>query len=81
MSDEAPKTRKRRAPQGPRQAKPLYLLVSYTDTDGTPVPLEASRIKIVATKNAEEVATAVMEAATNGGAMPAMVKWTPPSAA
>ncbi len=80
MADEGKKTR--RKPLGPRQAKPLFLLVSYTDENGNPFPLDASRIKVTATKNAEEVASIVMSAAQTGGTIPAMVRWTPtPTAA
>lgn len=49
MADEttaAAPAKKRRAPQGPRQQRPIFAIVTYNDENGNLQPLEASRLSI-----------------------------------
>lgn len=46
--------RKRRAPQGPRKEKPIFLLFQVTDQDGNPIPNAKLNI-VLATKNTDAV--------------------------
>jgi hypothetical protein len=68
QTNEAPK-KTRRKPQGPRQTKPVFLIVRYTDEDGTPVKLDKSRLSIENTKDAAQV----VELVTSGDASATVV--------
>ncbi len=49
----APKKRTRKA--GPRNVKPTFLLISYTDENGEPVALDAERLMVQGTKDPTEL--------------------------
>lgn len=71
----APK--KTRKPQGPRVAKPLYGLVSYTDEQGNAVRLDKQRLVI----QIERDPAVIMEALENGAGNQTMVRLTLPAPA
>lgn len=48
---EAPAKRTRRKSDKPRQAKPLFLILEYTDENGNAVKLDKSRLVINHTKD------------------------------
>jgi hypothetical protein len=50
---DAPK--KARKPQGPRQERPTFVLVSYTDEHGNPQKLDADRLNLSFTKDASQL--------------------------
>lgn len=52
MAEAQEKTRKPRKASGPRQEKPAFLVISYTNEDGSPVKLDANRLNIAMTKDA-----------------------------
>lgn len=70
---DAPK--KARKAQGPRTVKPIYLLVRYTNEDGSVMPLEASRVEVEAIKDP----TVLIAKLLGGGGMEgaAFVSFTP----
>lgn len=57
--------KKRRKPQGPRQTKPLFLVIRYTDEEGNIVKLDKSRLQISHTKDAASVVELVTEGDPN----------------
>lgn len=68
---------KRRGPQGPRQAKPIFLVVEYTDENGQAVKLDGDRLVITPTKDT----SALVQMLTSGAGTKTVVSITPPSAA
>jgi hypothetical protein len=46
MANEAAPEKKKRKAQGPRVARPIFALVSYTDENGNSVKLDKSRLNI-----------------------------------
>lgn len=72
MADAAPK--KTRKPQGPRVAKPIYILVTYKDENGNTVPLAQERVSITAVKDPVEVIKMFQNGGMNGAAF---VSFTP----
>jgi hypothetical protein len=68
---DAPKKRKA---QGPRIAKPIYILLGYTNEDGSVYPLDASRVNVTAVKDPVEV---VKMFASGEAAGRAFVSFTP----
>ncbi|MCA2510511.1 MAG: hypothetical protein IM561_09025 [Microcystis sp. M60BS1] len=61
MSEAATEKKARRKPQGPRQTKPLFLIIDYTDEQGNPVKLDKARLTVRPTKDP----TALVEMVTN----------------
>lgn len=45
----------KRKAQGPRQEKPVFVIVSYNDENGNPVQLDADRLNMRFTKDAGEL--------------------------
>jgi hypothetical protein len=56
--------KKRRKPQGPRQVKPIFLVIEYRDESGQPQKLDADRLTITPSKDTEEL----LKLVTGGGA-------------
>ncbi len=52
---QATEGKKRRKPQGPRQAKPIFAVISYTDEEGNDVRLDVERLNIEFTKDSSEL--------------------------
>ena len=52
MADQAPK--KRRS-SGPRQARPVFALVNYTDENGAPLQLDKSRLSITIERDSAKI--------------------------
>ena len=46
MANETAAPKKRRAPQGPRQARPVFAIVTYSDAEGNAMQLDKSRLSI-----------------------------------
>lgn len=67
--ETAPVAKKRRAPAGPRQTKPIFLVISYTDEEGNPVKLDKSRLTVEPTKDP----AAVVELVTSGDTVATVV--------
>lgn len=53
---------KKRKAQGPRQTKPIFLVVRYIDEEGNPVKLDKARLSIEHTKDPAQV----IDLVTNG---------------
>lgn len=72
MADAPKKTRKA---QGPRTIKPIYLLVRYTNEDGSVLALDPKRVTVEAVKDP----TVLIEKLLGGGGMEgaAFVSFTP----
>lgn len=60
MADEAKKTRRKST--GPRQQRPVFAIVTYTDDSGAPVQLDKSRLNI----KIERDSAAIVELLTGG---------------
>lgn len=56
-TEQAPATegKRRRKASGPRQAKPIFIAVSYRDEAGNPQPLDRHRMTIEAFRDAAEL--------------------------
>lgn len=76
-ADTTQATKKRRAPQGPRVQKPIFLVISYTDENGNPVKLDSARLTVEPTKDTASLVSML----TQGGSDKTVVSITPPSAA
>lgn len=73
----ATKTKKTRKPQGPRQAKPVYAIVSYTDEDGNAQRLVKANLKI----ELERDTAKVMDILESGEGSATILRVTLPEAA
>lgn len=56
-TNEAAPAKKTRKAQGPRTPKPIFALVSYTDSDGNTVRLDVENLNIEFTKDSAELVT------------------------
>jgi hypothetical protein len=75
---DAPK--KARKAQGPRQNKPIYILVRYTDESGNIVPLERSRVQVEAVKDPTKLIEMLLGSGADSMEGAAFVSFTPPTA-
>lgn len=73
MADAAPAKKTRKA-QGPRIAKPIYILLRYTNEDGSVFPLDQARVQITAVKDPVEVVKMFQDGSATGAAF---VSFTP----
>ena len=60
-TEVAAPAKKRRKAQGPRQTKPIYLVVKYTDENGNQVKLNKANLSIEPTKDPSQVIDLVTE--------------------
>lgn len=71
MADAPKKTRKA---QGPRTAKPIYILVRAKDENGNPIALTPERVEVTAVKDPVEVVNMFAKGGMEGVAF---VQFTP----
>lgn len=57
---DTPAPKKRRAPQGPRQQRPIFAIVSYTDAEGALQTLESSRLSIAFERDSAKLLEALL---------------------
>lgn len=76
---EATPAKKTRKAQGPRTVKPIYILVRYTNEDGSNFPLDRNRVQVEAVKDPTKLIEMLLG---NGGGMEgaAFVSFTPAAA-
>lgn len=69
VTGQTPETKKRRKPQGPRQARPMFAIVTYSDENGNDVVLNKANLQI----KLERDAAKLLDLVTGAGVGPAAV--------
>jgi hypothetical protein len=76
MATEENKAPKKRKAQGPRQVKPLHLLVRINDEQGNPIQFDKSQVSVEVVKDPQ----VLIDLLTGGGMEGATyVRFTPPA--